>query len=126
MLPKCHNFSPEGVKSCFENTAYQKLFEQYCMKGYSIRYSSSMAVDCYQMFIMKGGIYTSLETLAFGAKLRLLYECIPIAFLIEKAKGVATDGDHNILDIVVEGYEQKSAFIAGSSEEVEFVENTLR
>jgi fructose-1,6-bisphosphatase len=62
-----------------------------------------MAVDCYQMFIKNGGIYTSLETLAFGAKLHLLTECIPIAFLIEKAKGVATDGTYNILDIVIEG-----------------------
>lgn len=58
--------------------------------------------------------------------MRLLYECIPIAFLIEKAKGVASDGEHNILDIVIEGYEQKSTFIAGSSEEVEFVINTIK
>jgi fructose-1,6-bisphosphatase I len=85
-----------------------------------------MAVDCYQMFIKNGGIYTSLETVAFGAKLHLLTECIPIAFLIEKAKGVATDGSHNILDIIIENYEQKSTFIAGSSGEVEFVTNTLK
>ena len=64
---------------------------------------------------MNGGVYISLETLAYGVKLRLLYECIPIAFLIEKAKGKATDGENDILDIVIEGYEQKSAFIAGSS-----------
>jgi fructose-1,6-bisphosphatase I len=96
------------------------------MQGYSIRYSSSMAVDCYQMFIKNGGIYTSLETVAFGAKLHLLTECIPIAFLIEKAKGVATDGSHNILDIIIENYEQKSTFIAGSIGEVEFVTTTLK
>ena len=122
---KSHNFSPEGVKSCCENTAYLKVFEHYCMQGYSIRYSSSMAVDCYQMFIKNGGIYTSLETLAYGAKLHLLTECIPIAFLIEKAKGLATDGHHKILDIMIEGFEQKSTFIAGSSGEVEFVMATL-
>jgi fructose-1,6-bisphosphatase len=78
------------------------------------------------MFIKGSGIYTSLETVAFGAKLRLIYELIPIAYLIEKAKGIATDGSHNILDIVIEGYEQKSPFIAGSSEEVEFVMQTLK
>ena len=85
-----------------------------------------MAVDCYQMFIKNSGIYISLETLAYGAKLRLIYELIPIAFLIEKASGVATDGDHNILDIVIEDYEQKSAFIAGSKDEVEFVMEALK
>jgi len=57
------------------------------------------------MFMRNSGIYLSLETVAFGAKLRLIYELIPIAFLIEKAKGVATDGHHNILDIIIEGYE---------------------
>lgn len=124
--PKAHNFSPEGVKSCYEDPAYLKVFEHYVINGYSIRYSSSMAVDCYQMFVKNSGIYISLETLAFGAKLRLIYELIPIAFLIEKAKGVATDGNANILDIVIEGYEQKSAFIAGSKDEVEFVMETLK
>ena len=123
---KRHNFSPEGVKSCFENSAYLKVFQYYCVRGYSIRYSSSMGVDCYQMFIKNGGIYTSLETLAYGAKLHLLTECIPIAYLIEKAKGVASDGDANILDIVIEGVEQKSTFIAGSRGEVEFVNTTLK
>lgn len=63
-----------------------------------------MSVDCYQMFIKNCGIYTSLETVTYGSKLRLIYELIPIAFLIEKAKGVATDGSGNILDIVIEGY----------------------
>ena len=51
-----------------------------------------MAVDCYQMFTKNCGIYTSIETIAYGAKLRLIYELIPISFLIEKAKGLATDG----------------------------------
>ena len=78
------------------------------------------------MFTKNSGIYTSLETVAYGAKLRLIYELIPIAFLIEKAQGVATDGHHHILDIVIEGYEQKSAFIAGSKDEVEFVMETIR
>lgn len=123
---KAMNFSPEGVKSCYEDPGYLKVFEHYVMQGYSIRYSSSMSVDCYQMFIKGSGIYTSMETIAFGAKLRLIYELIPIAFLIEKAKGVATDGTDNILDIVIEGYEQRSPFIAGSSGEVKFVMDTLK
>jgi sedoheptulose-bisphosphatase len=56
------------------------------------------------MFIKNSGIYTSIETITFGARLRLIYELIPIAFLIEKARGIATDGECNILDIVIEGY----------------------
>ena len=78
------------------------------------------------MFIKNAGIYTSIETIAYGAKLKLIYELIPIAFLIEKAGGVASDGVSSILDIVIEGYEQTSQFIAGSKDEVEFVINTLK
>jgi fructose-1,6-bisphosphatase len=60
------------------------------------------------MFIKQSGIYISLETVAFGTQLRLLFECIPIAFLMEKANGVAVDGQDNILEIVLEAYDQKS------------------
>lgn len=56
----------------------------------------------------------------------MLTECIPISFLIEKAHGMATDGNHNLLDIVIDGHMQKSTFIAGSKEEVEFVTTTLK
>lgn len=55
------------------------------------------------MFVKKGGIYTSIETVAHGAKLKLLYECIPIAFLIETAGGVATNGKESILDLKIKG-----------------------
>ena len=123
---KAKNFSPEGVKSCYENKGYLKVIQNYIIQGYSIRYSSSMAADCYQMFIKNSGIYTSIETITYGGKLKLIYELIPIAFLIEKAGGIASDGVCNILDIIIEGYLQTSQFIAGSKDEVEFVIRTLK
>lgn len=64
--------------------------------------------------------------MAYGAKLHLLTETIPISFLIEKASGKATDGTNNILDIVIDGYMQMTSFIGGSSEEVDFVMTTLQ
>jgi fructose-1,6-bisphosphatase len=96
-----HNFSPEGIKAAYEKKGYLKCFQKYVVEGYSIRYSSSMAMDCYQMFIKKGGVYISVETVAHGAILRLLYECIPIGWLIEAAGGVATNGKEPILDIKI-------------------------
>ena len=51
------------------------------------------------MFIRNGGVYSSVESIAFGIKPRLLYECIPLSFLIIAAGGKATDGEKNILDI---------------------------
>jgi len=55
-------------------------------------------------------------------KLRILYECAPIAFLIERAGGLSSNGEVSMLDVIVEGYYQKSDFIVGSKEEVERVQ----
>jgi fructose-1,6-bisphosphatase I len=100
--PKAKYFSPEGVKTCYNNPAYLKVFEHYCINGYSIRYSSSFAADSYNMFVKSGGVYSSIESLEFGIKLRLLYECIPISFLISVAGGEAkTDNGQEILDIMI-------------------------
>lgn len=43
------------------------------------------------MCIQKGGIYMSLDSAAYGMKLKLLFECIPLGFLLIKAGGEATD-----------------------------------
>jgi fructose-1,6-bisphosphatase len=44
--PDAKLFSP-ALKSSYEHPAYLKIFENYCLKGYSIRYSGAFAVDCY-------------------------------------------------------------------------------
>uniref|UniRef100_UPI0030CA4BF0 fructose-1,6-bisphosphatase 1 isoform 2 n=1 Tax=Mus musculus TaxID=10090 RepID=UPI0030CA4BF0 len=55
--------------------------------------------------------------------LRLLYECNPIAYVMEKAGGLATTGDKDILDIVPTEIHQKAPVVMGSSEDVqEFLE----
>lgn len=125
VLSKATSFSPEGVKACYDNPAYLKLIQYYCVQGHSIRYSSAISNDIYQMFIKKGGIYTSLESLAFGLKLKLVFECIPLAFLLEHAKAVSTNGKEALLDVKITSYDQKTQFIAGSKEEVKFVLKTL-
>jgi fructose-1,6-bisphosphatase I len=51
-------------------------------------------------------------------KLRLLYECAPLAFIVEQAGGMAIDGDNRILDIVPENLHQRSPLLIGSSDMV--------
>jgi len=77
------------------------------LKGYSIRYSGAFAVDCYQMFIKGHGIYSMLDSVAHPSRLHLLYEIIPVAFLIEKAGGKTTDGERSVLDVEIKGYKQR-------------------
>ena len=57
------------------------------------------------MFINGNGIYSSLKSEVFEVKLRLIYECIPIGFLIKVAGGKATDGEKDILDVEIDGYQ---------------------
>lgn len=83
------------------------------------RYIGSMVADFHRNLI-KGGIYLYPRTInAVNGKLRLMYECNPMAFLIEQAGGVATDGKNRILDIVPEEIHQRSPFFMGSKELVD-------
>ena len=59
-------------------------------------------------------------------KLRLLYECAPMAFLAEQAGGAATDGTRRILDLVPEALHQRTPLVIGSRDDVAFVAETLQ
>lgn len=52
-------------------------------------------------------------------QLRLLYECNPMAFIIEKAGGMATTGKKAILDIIPENIHERVPVVMGSSDDVE-------
>jgi sedoheptulose-bisphosphatase len=102
-----------------------KIYEQYINAGFSLRYSGCAALDINQLFVKKQGVYVMLHTIAHPSRLSLLYEMCPIAFLIEKAGGAATDGQTNVLDLVITGYHDKANMIAGSKEDVAYISNEL-
>ncbi|XP_056274629.1 fructose-1,6-bisphosphatase isozyme 2 [Pseudoliparis swirei] len=85
---------------------------------YGARYVGSMVSDVHRT-IAYGGIfmYPANEKSPQG-KLRLLYECNPIAFLIEQAGGVATTGTQRVLDVQPQTLHQRVPFVVGSSEDV--------
>lgn len=89
-------------------------------EGYKLRYSGGFVPDINQVLIKNGGIFTypALKKSPHG-KLRLLFELLPMAFLIEQAGGKATDGKQLILDIPVEDIGQRSPIYIGSRFEVE-------
>ncbi|XP_030215330.1 fructose-1,6-bisphosphatase isozyme 2 [Gadus morhua] len=85
---------------------------------YGARYVGSMVSDIHRT-IAYGGIfmYPANEKSPKG-KLRLLYECNPIAFLIEQAGGLATTGTQRILDVQPESLHQRVPFVVGSPADV--------
>lgn len=92
-------------------------------KNFNMRWVGSLVADMFRILV-RGGIYLypgdEREGYAKG-RLRLVYECNPIAFVAEQAGGAATDGRTRILDIIPEKLHVRSPLIVGSTEEVEAV-----
>ena len=88
---------------------------------FNMRWLASMVGDVHRV-LTRGGIFMyPVDSRKGIGKLRLMYEANPIAFLIEQAGGVATDGLNLILDIQPEALHQRVGVVLGSREEVERV-----
>ncbi|QLB14091.1 fructose-bisphosphatase [Mannheimia granulomatis] len=107
---------PQGVKRFIK---YCQETDEASKRPYSSRYIGSLVSDFHRN-LLKGGIYIyPTSTVYPKGKLRLLYECNPIAFLAEQAGGQATDGINPILDIKPTELHQRVPFFVGSSSMVE-------
>lgn len=100
-----------------EHLDYVRCLED---EGYKLRYSGGFVPDMNQILINKGGIFTypALKKSPDG-KLRLIFELQPMAFLVEQAGGMATDGRKSILSIKPEALDQRCPIYIGSKYEVE-------
>ncbi len=92
----------------------------------SLRYVGTLVADVHRT-LLKGGIflYPGDKKNPEG-KLRLLYECLPMAYLIEQAGGIATDGNMRILDKTPKDLHERSPLIIGSIEDVKDVLNFIK
>lgn len=111
------NSFPEGIKQ----------YLNYCRESdYSARYIGSLVADFHRN-LLKGGIYIYPATAkAPNGKLRLLYECNALGFIVEQAGGKATDGTRRILEIEPTELHQRSPLVIGSTEMVDKVEEFLK
>lgn len=102
---------PQGVKDYIK---YCQEEDDKTNRPYTSRYIGSMVADIHRNLI-KGGIFLYPVSSAYpNGKLRLVYECNPMAFILEQAGGLATDGMNRILDIVPNRLHQRSAIFLGS------------
>ncbi|AWG21147.1 fructose-bisphosphatase class I [Flavobacterium faecale] len=111
---------PQGVKD----------YLKYCQaeeedRPYTSRYIGSLVSDIHRNMI-KGGIYIyPTSTKAPKGKLRLLYECNPMAFIAEQAGGKASDGFNRIMEIKPTELHERVPFFCGSYNMVEKVEDFM-
>jgi fructose-1,6-bisphosphatase I len=118
-------FSPGGLRRDWIPN-HLKFIEQLENDGYKLRYSGGFVPDINQVLIKKGGLFTypSLKKSSEG-KLRLLFELQPMAFIMEQAGGMATDGNEDILSIQVGRIDQLSPIYIGSAYEVQLAKKML-
>jgi len=107
-----------------------KDYIKYCQKEeddrpYTSRYIGSLVSDFHRNMI-KGGIYMyPKSSITEEGKLRLLYECNPMAFIAEQANGLAIGGRNRILDIQPKELHQRVPFFCGSRKMVEKLQEFL-
>ena len=107
---------PEGVKKYIK---YCQEEDDKSSRPFSSRYIGSLVADFHRNLIM-GGIFIYPTTIKSPkGKLRLLYECNPLAFIIEQAGGMASDGFGRIMSKPLYSLHDRTPVFIGSPEMVE-------
>jgi len=116
-----NNFN-QGVRRYIK---YCQEIDASTNRPYTGRYIGSLVADFHRNLI-KGGIYMyPATTAAPNGKLRLLYECSPLAFLAEQAGGSASTGTGRVMEVEPTELHQRVPYFIGSKEMVEMAEAFL-
>jgi fructose-1,6-bisphosphatase I len=94
-------------------------------KAMNVRYVGSLVADFHRN-LLGGGVFAyPANTQSPHGKLRLLYECNPLAFIVQQAGGSATDGLRDILDILPTELHQRSPLYIGSRDDIDTAREIL-
>lgn len=114
----------QGSFNQFE-PAVQEYIEECQKKSFKLRYIGSMVADVHRTIIKGGIFFYPASRKSPNGKLRLLYECNPLAFIMEQAGGKATDGHERILEIEPYKLHQRTPIFIGSPKMVDRVEELI-
>jgi len=123
-IPKNGNIYSINEGNYLQFPDYVKKYIKFCQeeedeRPFTSRYIGSLVSDFHRNMI-KGGIFLYPQTAKNpNGKLRLLYECNPIAFICEQAGGLATNGEKNILDIEPKELHERTPFYCGSEKMIQ-------
>jgi len=94
-------------------------------RPYSSRYIGSMVADIHRNLLYGGIFMYPSDSRNPNGKLRLMYECNPMAFILEQAGGRASNGKQRMLDIQPESLHQRIPIFIGSEDDVKMVEKFM-
>jgi sedoheptulose-bisphosphatase len=140
---KGKTFAPGNLRATADNERYRNLVNYWIDNKYTLRYSGGLVPDVYHILLKGEGVLANASSLKAKAKLRLLFECAPIAFLVEMAGGLScfspseidmaaststsstppppssVEGAVSVLDVVVSDLDKRIGVCFGSVEEVQ-------
>jgi len=117
-----YNSWAEGLKKYIK---YCQVEDESTNRPYTARYIGSMVADLHRTLI-KGGIFIYPASTRYPqGKLRLMYECNPLSYIIEQAGGTAIDGKERIMEKKPGSIHERSPIYIGSSENVKKVKELL-
>ncbi|CAI6263716.1 unnamed protein product [Periconia digitata] len=124
---KTRYFAPANLRTAAENPKYMSLINHFIQEAYTLRYAGGLVPDIIHILVKGHGVYVSPVTEKSKAKLRRLYELLPIALIVECAGGLAVEPEsgNTILDREVQDTDERGGLICGTKEEVELAVKTL-
>ena len=146
-LPHSKRFAPANLRASAENKAYRDLMAFWQSNCYTLRYTGAMVPDVHHILqagvlpcssvqmlanrarvsahgasaLQAGGIFCNPSSASAPPKLRLLYECAPLALIVEAAGGLSrgNGGRVSILDLQIDNADQRTIISLGAVEEVD-------
>ena len=120
-------FAPGNLRATKDREDYFQLVSFYIKEQYTLRYSGGMVPDLNHILQKGSGVflYPGMPSAPHG-KLRLLYECGPMAYIMEQAGGLSSNGEKSILDLEIRDLTQTTPIFIGVKEEVKRAEEMLK
>ena len=94
-------------------------------RPYSSRYIGSMVADIHRNLLYGGIFMYPADSRSPNGKLRLMYECNPMSFIVEAAGGRATNGKQRILEVQPKSLHERTPIFIGCEEDVKVVEEFM-
>lgn len=123
----CKTFAPGNLRATSDHDCYRSLVSFWIENRYTLRYSGGLVPDVYHILHKGGGVLSNASSPSAKAKLRLLYECAPIALVIEAAGGSSCAcasesgeecGAGSVLDMRITDLDKRIGVCFGSKTEV--------
>lgn len=116
-------FAPGNLRAVQERPEYGRVLDHFLATQKTLRYAGGMVPDINSIFMKGNGIFTYPSHSQYpNGKLRLMYECAPMAYLMSAAGGKAvTEKGEPILEIECTDLHQRTSIFLGSQKEVDRV-----